>query len=371
MNGGRREVFQKVLRGESVDSVLMDLGGCPLSGLSPEAERALVEYLGVSGAPDPREAMLKALDIDTRGVGDILCPPKSLYKKISENRYVDEWGIERRYTGMYWDIVGYPLQNATADDLETYPWPDPDSIDENLLLAYQRRARFLREETDYLVCASHPVYGVFELGLWMCGFEEFMVRLYEDEQFVRRFFEIVLNYQKKVIRRYYALLGPHIDYTSSGDDFATQTSLFVSPAMFHDLIAPYFEERIRYTRQFTDAPYLHHSCGNVVRLIPELIRCGVDILNPIQPCAPDMAPERLRAGFGGKIVFHGGLDTQSVLPGGTPESVARAVDALLTGIGADRGGYIFAAAHNLQGDVPPENIAAMFRAARNWKREVH
>lgn len=367
MSASRREAFRRAVRGQSVDHLILDLTGCPLSGLSPEAERALTAHLGVSNAPDPREAMLRTLDIDTRGVGDILCPPKSLYKRLSPTAYLDEWGVERRYTGLYWDIVNAPLAHCTAEELDLYPWPDPDSIPEEALTALRDRAKFLHEETDSVVCASHPVYGVFELGLWMCGFEEFMVRLYEDEPFVRKFFRIVKDYQLKVIRRYYRLLGPFIDYTSSGDDFATQSSLFLSPAMFRELIAPCLKERIRYTRQFTDAPYLHHSCGNVARLIPDLIDCGVDILNPIQPCASDMAPEALRAAFGGKIAFHGGLDTQKELPGGTPETVAQAVNHLLTGIQAHRGGYIFAAAHNLQGDVPPENIAAMFQAARQWK----
>jgi uroporphyrinogen decarboxylase len=367
VSASRRDAFRRAVRGDPVDHLILDLAGCPLSGLSPEAERALIGHLGLKDAPDPREAMLRALDIDTRGVGDILCPPKSLFKRLSDTAYIDEWGVERRYTGLYWDIVNAPIAHLTCEGLDGYPWPDPDSIPEETFRSLSARAKFLHEETDFVVCASHPVYGVFELGLWMCGFEEFMVRLYEDEPFVRRFIEIVLNYQRRVIEKYYEALGPFIDYTSSGDDFATQTSLFLSPAMFRDLIAPAFKKRIRFTRQFTDAPYLHHSCGNVARLIPDLIDCGVDILNPIQPCAPDMAPGALRAAYGGKIAFHGGLDTQVELPGGTPGSVARAVNRLLNGIEANKGGYIFAAAHNLQGDVPPENIAAMFRAARAWK----
>lgn len=366
MSTSRREAFRRAVRGEHVDRLILDLAGCPLSGLSPEAERALTAHLGISDAPDPREALLKALDIDTRGVGDILCPPKSLYQKLSDTAYIDEWGVKRHYTGLYWDIVNAPIVHLSTEDLDDYPWPDPDSIPEATLLAIRDRAKFLHEETDYVVCASHPVYGVFELGLWMCGFEEFMVRMYEDEPFVRKFIQIVLTYQLKVIRRYYEALGPYIDYTSSGDDFATQSSLFLSPAMFQDFIAPAFKERIRFTKQFTDAPFLHHSCGNVARLIPDLIGCGVDILNPIQPSVPDMAPRALRAAYGGKIAFHGGLDTQAELPGGTPESVARAVNQLLDDIEAHKGGYIFAAAHNLQGDVPPENIVAMFRAARAW-----
>ncbi len=367
--GARRKAFHDAVQHRAVDHLTLDLLGCPLSGLSPEAERDLIAHLGLANDPNPREALLRALDIDTRGIGDILRPPKSLYKRLSATEYIDEWGITRRFTGLYWDIVEEPLKGKTARDLDDYPWPDPDSIPEDMLAALGREARRLQQETDYVICASHPVYGVFELGLWMCGFEDFMIRLYEDEPFVEKFIAIVLAYQKKVIERYYRHVGPYIDFTSSGDDFATQRSLFLSPDMFRSVIAPAFTERILYTKQFTDAPFLHHSCGNVARLIPDLIACGVDILNPIQPCDPAMAPEALRTNYGGRIAFHGGLDTQVELPGGTPDTVTGAVHRLLNGMQAHQGGYIFAAAHNLQGDVPPENIVAMFKAARAWRPE--
>lgn len=365
----RREVFRAVLEHRTPDRVLLDLGGCPLSGLSPEAAQSLFDHLGYpKGDPGNMERMLHELDIDTRGVGDIFTPAKSVYHRVSDTAYIDEWGIERRFTGLYWDIVNAPLADAEVDDLDDYPWPDPDSIRQEDIDAAVARAKFFHEETDYLVCASHPVYGVFELGCWMCGFEEFMVRMLTDKPFIHRFFEIVLDYQKKVIQRYYPPLAPYIDYTSSGDDFATQSDLFISPELFAELVAPYFKERIAFTRQHTDAVYLHHSCGNVSKLIPQLIDCGVQILNPIQPTGEAMQPAKLKAQFGGDIVFHGGLDTQAVLPNGTQESVTRAVNDLLD-VMQPGGGYIFAAAHNLQADVPPENIITMFRAARAWKQK--
>lgn len=363
----RREAFQAILSHRTPDRVLLDLAGCPLSGLSPEAAQSLFDLLGYTGNFDANlERLLQELDIDTRGVGDIYRPAKSVYRRISDTAYIDEWGIERRFTGLYWDIVKAPLADAEVDDLDDYPWPDPETIPQELIDAAVARAKYLHEETDYVVCASHPVFGIFELGCWMCGFEEFMVRMITDEPFVHRFFEIILNYQKKVIERYYPPLAPYIDYTSSGDDFATQADLFMSPEHFRTLIAPYFKERIAYTKQFTDAPFLHHSCGNVSRLIAQLIDCGVQILNPIQPTGDPMQPARLKHDFGNSIVFHGGLDTQAVLPKGTKESITAAVNDLLNTM-QPGGGYIFAAAHNLQADVPPENIITMFRAARAWK----
>lgn len=363
----RRKVFQDICSHRNPEKVLMDLGGCPLSDLSQDAAEGLYRLMGFEGTEaEKREKLFRELDVDTRGVGSVIKPPSSLAKRISDTEYIDAWGVRRRFTGLYYDIVEYPLANATLEDLERYPWPDPDEIDQSVFDETVRQARRLHEETDYVVCASHPVYGIFELGCWMVGFEEFMVRMAMDEAFVHRFFEIVLDYQKRVIERYYPPLAPYIDYTSSGDDFATQSSLFISPAMFEEFVAPYFKERIDCTKRVCGAKYLHHSCGNVSRLIPRLMDCGVEILNPIQPTGADMQPEKLKAAFGRDIVFHGGLDTQSVLPGGTEESVRESVFALLDAM-QPGGGYIFAAAHNLQGDVPPENIVAMFRAARAWK----
>ena len=209
------------------------------------------------------------------------------------------------------------------------------------------------ETTDYVICAEHPVYGIFELGCWMCGFEDFLYRMALDEEWIHRFFERVLEYQKKVIQRYYTAVGPYIHYTSSGDDFATQNAPFVSPDMFRELIKPYFKERIAYTKRFTKAKYLHHSCGSVYRLIDDLVDCGVEILNPIQPKAADMQPRGLKAAYGEKIVFHGGIDTQELLPFASESQIEEAVHETIEILNRD-GGYIFAAAHNIQPDVNPQ-----------------
>jgi uroporphyrinogen decarboxylase len=199
----------------------------------------------------------------------------------------------------------------------------------------------------------------------MCGFDDFLLKTALDEAFVHKFFEKILEYQKKVIDVYYSLLGKYIHYTSSGDDFATQTSLFISPDMFRTLIAPYFKERISHTKKYTTAAYLHHSCGSVFPIIPDLIGCGVEILNPIQPKAKDMQPENLKKTYGEKIVFHGGIDTQEILPFGTKESIEANVKATIE-ILNQNGGFIVAAAHNIQEDVPPQNLVYMLKAAKEY-----
>ena len=137
----------------------------------------------------------------------------------------------------------------------------------------------------------------------------------------------------------------------------------MSSAMWREFVKPYFQERIAYTAQFTDAVYLHHSCGSIFDIIPDLAEIGVGILNPIQPVA-HMAPERLKAAYGGRIVFHGGLDTQVVLPSNDPQVIDTAVGRLLDAMAPQTsGGYIFAAAHNLQADVAPLAVVRMYQTA--------
>jgi uroporphyrinogen decarboxylase len=108
---------------------------------------------------------------------------------------------------------------------------------------------------------------------------------------------------------------------------------------------------------------LYHSCGTIWRFVPDLIECGVDVLDPIQPTCPKMQPESLKAEFGNRISFHGGIDMQELLPHGTPAQVEAEVRRYCEVLGKD-GGYIMAPAHLFQPDVPPENILAVYRGAR-------
>lgn len=374
---GRRDDFYKILNHETPERLLIDLGGNPLSSMEGKSMYMLLDFLGYDNhEPGDMllfgktrridERLLTHFDIDTRSVGTILFPQSSQFQKISDREYIDEWGIRRIYTGMYWDIVESPLKGATIADLDNFQWPDPASIDDREIEIYTGQAKKLREDTDYVICAEHPVYGIFELGCWMCGFEDFLMKMALEQDFVRYFFDKILDYQKQVIERYYGALGQYIHYTSSGDDFATQENLFFSTQMFKDLIKPCFKERIRYTKQFTKAAFLHHSCGSVFDLIDDLIDCGVEILNPIQPKAGNMSPANLKKTYGANIVFHGGIDTQDILPFGTKENIEASVHNTIE-IMNQNGGYIFAAAHNIQEDIPPQNVVYMFEAARAFE----
>lgn len=365
-----RERFEATVDHKPVDRVPFDLAGTCLSSIEHEqtidALRRCLDiegdYTGDYAAMDER--ILQRLDIDFRRVGGIIQQPP---RQISPTESLDQWGVKRVFTGLYWDIVDPPLKGATVDDLCKYPFPGPQSIDRDVIRRYTEQAKHLRENTPYVIGAEHPVFGVMELGCWMCGFDDFLLKLALDPDFIISFFDIVYEYQKAVIDAYYGELGRYIHFTTSGDDFGTQTGPFLSPAMFAQFVKPYMKARIAYTRRHTDAHFFHHTCGSVFALIPHLIDAGVEILNPIQPGAKDMELDRLKAAYGDKITFWGGVDTQHLLPFGTAEEVKAQVRQILSTAGT-RGGYVLSPAHNIQPDVRAENLAAMFDGAREYYR---
>ncbi|MDC7226941.1 MAG: uroporphyrinogen decarboxylase family protein [Spirochaetales bacterium] len=358
--------------------LILDLGGNPLSSMEGESMKNLLDFLGYPQRDETERSLfgkveridariLEYLDIDTRSVGGILKPEVSQFKMLSKDHYIDEWGIERKFNGRYWDAVSTPLKGAGLDDLDSYPWPIAFSISEDEIDHIRKEAENLFINTDYIICAEHPVYGVFELGCWLCGFDDFLVKLLIEQDFVRKLFDIILSYQLEVIDRYYSALGNFIHYTSSGDDFGTQENLFMSPDVFREIIKPYYKTRINRTKTYTEAYYLHHSCGSVRDIINDLIEAGVDILNPVQPEARGMEAELIKPLFGDRIVLHGGIGTQEKLFQ-DPDAIEDYVRSVIEIMNRD-GGYILAAAHNLQDDLSPESIVKMFKAARRYGKK--
>lgn len=364
-----RERFRRIMAHQEADRVPIDLAGTSLTSADEAVFDSLRQALGITGPPpDPTvgydERVLIALDVDFRRVGGLIASGESPLPGQPARR-VDIWGVVRQWTGHYWDIVENPLRGATMDDLESFPWPDPAYIaDENLLARYRDRARWLYDNTDYVVVAEHPVFGVLELACWMCGFDDFLARIACDRPFVVKFFDKLLSLQQAIVEPYYKAVGPYIHLTTSGDDFGTQAGPFMSPRAFRETVKPYLTERIAFTKQFTNAYFWHHSCGSVYDLLPDLLEAGVEILNPIQPGARHMEPERLKADFGDRLCFHGGFDTQNVLPFGTPQEIEAEVKRVMDAM-KPNGGYVFSAGHNIQSDVSAENVLTLFSAAHN------
>jgi uroporphyrinogen decarboxylase len=164
--------------------------------------------------------------------------------------------------------------------------------------------------------------------------------------------------------RYAATVGQHVHVVQFEDDLGMQDRPLLRPDLYREVVKPYHEKLFRFAKSRCDAYLLLHTDGAVSPFIPDFIDMGVDILNPVQVSAAGMDTKALKREFGRDITFWGGgCDSQHVLPFGTPQEVAdevkRRIDDLAPG-----GGFVFGPIHNVQAGVPPENVVAMFRTAR-------
>jgi uroporphyrinogen decarboxylase len=155
--------------------------------------------------------------------------------------------------------------------------------------------------------------------------------------------------------------GKYIDICFTGDDYGFQTGPMMSPALFNRFVRPYLQ-RIYDVGRRHGKLIMHHSCGSVARWIPTLMEMGLNILEPIQVRAAGMDPRELAAKYGGRLCFHGSLDTQQTLPFGTPEDVRREVKERVETF-RPYGGFTIAPSQHLMSDIPLENIVAMYEAA--------
>jgi len=162
-------------------------------------------------------------------------------------------------------------------------------------------------------------------------------------------------------------VGEHVDICFYGDDMAFQDGPMMSMELYRKLIKPYHRRLFGFLKSRTRAKIVYHTCGSVVHLIPDLIEMGVDALNPVQVSAKGMDTRALKREFGRDLSFWGAVDTQRVLPFGSPEEVASEVRRRIDDLGAE-GGYVLCAVHNIQADVPPANICAMYDTARESRR---
>jgi uroporphyrinogen decarboxylase len=363
-----RERVLAALRHEPPDRVPIDLGSTAVSGIHQQANSRLKAMLGiqadepvhdvVQGLVVPNERILQRFGVDLRRVA--LRPPSnaaSVLPSGDEGTYSDEWGMRRQHTGLYWEIVGYPLADAKVEGLRHYPWPDPH--DPGRVAGLADEARRLYEETDYALVADFLGGGVFEQALWMRGFERFMMDMISDEPFATALLDTLLDLYIEFYAVYLEAVGPYVQIVAVGDDLGMQTGLLISPRLYRRLIKPRHKELYDFIHSRTEAKILHHTCGSVFPLVQDLIDVGVDILNPIQTSARGMDPAALKREFGERLVFHGGIDVQQILPFATPERVREEVKRIVATLGQG-GGYIFAPSHNIQADVPPENVLAMY-----------
>jgi uroporphyrinogen decarboxylase len=182
--------------------------------------------------------------------------------------------------------------------------------------------------------------------------------------------DIVADIWIKIAENALDATDDNVDVVAWGDDIAIQDTTLISPKTYRDLIKPRHRRMVQAVKSRSNAKIHYHSCGSVYAIIEDLIEVGIDALNPIQVSANKMDPATLKQEFGDRLAFWGGIDTQRVLPYGSPPEVRKEVRKTIDCLGRG-GGYVLAGVHNIQADVPPENIVAMFDEGRNYSTYRH
>ncbi len=273
------------------------------------------------------------------------------------------WTARMPREGYYFDVIGETLMSGELElvDPDEYrkslrPVPDDD-------LEYMaKQAKELYETTDYALLADIRSCGV---GLPL-NFCDWMVAVATEREWCREILLAGAEHGVELMKLYHQALGDRCAvWRISGTDFGSQRGELFRPEIFEDLYVRPFRMVNDAIHSLTSAKTMIHTCGSVRNIIGAIADAGFDILNPVQTTAANMDPAELKAEFGDRLVFWGGgVETQGTLPDGTPEQVAAQVRERCEIFGRG-GGFVFNTVHNIQANVPPENLVAMFEAVRS------
>jgi len=371
-----RERARRALNHQEPDRIPFDLGGTGLTTIHIDAYQALRRYLRMPRVETRVMAMAEQLAVVDEDLADRLetdfclvmpgTPAGFEYTFRDEGAYEaysDEWGIGWRKPkdgGFYYDMYHHPLADAgTLDAFRSHPFPDP--LDDQRFAALRSRAEAAVAEGKAVVVAG-PCAGIVEVYSWLRGYEQFYIDLALNQSWAAHMIDRMVDFKCAYWERALDEVGDLVDVVIEADDLAGQHALLLSPDTYRKLIKPRHRRLFTFIKEQAPVKVFFHSCGAVRPLIGDFIDAGIDILNPVQVSAAGMDLRELKAEFGQDLVFWGGgVDTQGVLGSGTPElvreDVRRNIEALAPG-----GGFVFAAVHDIQANVPPENIVAMWEA---------
>jgi uroporphyrinogen decarboxylase len=398
-----RERILTTLNHREPDRVPVDFSGHRSSGIAPLAYLRLRNALGLKKVPlrvyDPiqqlaivDEDVLDLLGVDTVELGrgfslndadwaDWVLPdgtPCRMPVWAIPERGNREWllctpnglSLGRMPDGsMYFDQCHWPLlesgdQRPLDDAMRECLWtaaaspPGPLAPDGTTLAAGARR---LRDSTSRAILA---LFGgnLLEMGQFLYRMDRFMEMLAGEPLRVHAFLDRLLEMHLANLERFLGAVGPFIDVIVFGDDLGGQNGPLLSPRMYREFFKPRHSLLWRRAKELAEVKVMLHCCGAVRLLLPDLIDAGLDAINPVQISCRGMDAAGLKRDFGADLaLWGGGCDTQSVLPFGGTEAV-RAHVAQQVRVLAPGGGFVFQQVHNIQANVPPENILAMFGA---------
>jgi uroporphyrinogen decarboxylase len=330
----------------------------------------LRDYLGLSPIPPVRsgttanyydERILEYFDIDFRRI--FLRENPQAKSVVAGEVITDAWGIRYKKAGLFVNVVGYPLRGVTSvTEVDAYPWPS--ARDMFTAEGLGEEARRLFRETDYALVARNPLtYGFLDRACQMVEMAEFMVTMLTEPDVARAIINHLLAVYKDIYAMFLDAVGPYVQMVEIGDDLGAQQNLLISPDTYREFIKP--AEQELYGLIHEKAPHaalFRHSDGAIFRLIPDLIEVGVNVLNPVQTSCKGMGGPALKQVYGQQITFHGAIEQMEQSVEELVAEVKERIDTLAPG-----GGYVLASCNHMI-DVPPENIIAMFKTAREYGR---
>ncbi len=376
MGWTHRDRILAALNHEEADRVPIDLGGAEFSTMTVPAYKNLQTYLGMHHEPKmlsiihsvvhPDEEVLKRFDVDTRIVqpGGLDGSPHE--KWLDDNTYVDIFGVRwERTVGseanhfLHQDGPFYDGK-LSIDAIDAFEWPEGNNPGLSRGVA-ERVAEIKAMDEEYAIMLYLPG-GIIHRGYAMRSFEKYLKDLYKNKEALQRLITRLCDYWVDTAKQMIEAAGPeNIDNVFFGEDLSTQEGCMFDPeGIYATYIKPHHRRMVETVKSYRrDMKVVFHCCGSAYSFIPHLIDIGVDGLNPVQVTAKNMEPERLKEEFGDKICFWGGINSQSVLPFGTPEEVRKETRRIISILG-EGGGYVLNSVHNIQPEVPPENVVAMF-----------
>lgn len=379
-----RDRIMKTLNHQEPDRVPYDLASTQVTGITLGAYKKLSDYLRIpyealefldviQQVVIPSEQMFDRLQVDTRGLFPLTSHNWDVNKKLEdagENwSYKDEWGMKHHFPkkdGNWFSIVENPMmkENFTRQTIQNHTWPD--ASDRRRIAGLREKALRYREKGK-LVVIKGLCAGLFEMAQRIRGMENAMLDplLYPvaSDLLIGRITDLKIEFWKMALSE----LHDVVDVVSEADDYGTQESQLIAPEQFRKYFKPHLRRLISEIKKSAPGAFVFfHSCGNVRPIIPDFIEMGIDILNPVHITAKGMDPRQLKKDFGKDLTFWGGgIETQKVLPFNIPEQirdhVRQNIDALAPG-----GGFVFNTIHNIQNEVPPENIMAMWETLQEY-----
>lgn len=373
-----RERVLRAVNHQEPDRVPLDFGGTYTSTICRGAYENLLRHLDLKGetvvirkwasAVRPDENLLKYFDIDTRMVVPRYGDDWNEYWRLSplseKGTFMDEWGVTWRKPEKGHSFISkHPLSgDVDINDLEGYHWPDPD--DPERYHGLMEQAKALKQGTDYAVIGMFP-RPIVSLSQFLRGYEGFFLDMAMNQAFMEALMDRILEVDLRIGENILGAIGKYVDLMFVHDDLATQRNLMFSPEHYRKIVKPRHQKIFDFIKTHSNAKIIFHTDGAVYPILEDLLEIGVDALNPVQTSAEGMDPQILKKGFGDRLCFWGGIESQRILPQGSTEDVRAEVKEKMESLGKG-GDYVLAAVHNIQDDVPPENIVAMFEAAREF-----